>query len=172
MYSIDRIFSRFMPKNPAAATKQMIHGRRRNSFAISIVLVLFSGCAAGGYGRLLTDPQVTQMFETNTVPEDYRYYQTGRTDLPYAIIGIAPHYQLDSAIWESVKPNTNEFSRKVNFVWIPETWDRLEPAQGAWIVDAQGTRVGIWFSAYPRTTVQVKQDRRVVVFSPYIPVRE
>jgi hypothetical protein len=118
------------------------------------------------------DAEVTRMFKTNTVPGNYRYYQTGRTDLPYAIIGIAPHYQLVSDGWDSVEPNTKEFSRKVDFVWLPETWGRLEPAQGAWIVDAQGTRVGIWFSAYPHTTVQVKQDRRVVVFSPYIPVRE
>jgi hypothetical protein len=144
-------------------------GGMRLMGSIFAVLLLITGCAAGGYGRIVTDAEVTRLFTTQTVPEAYRYYQTGRSNLPYAIIGIAPNYRLVSVDWEPVEPNTEEFSRKVAFVWLPGRWDRLESPQGAWIVDAHGARVGIWYSYYPQTSVRVTPDRRVSIFSPFIP---
>lgn len=136
-------------------------------FALLLTSIFMEGCAS--YGQLRRAPDVTQMFRSNTVPEDYRYYTIGRTDLPYAIIGIAPRYHLVTDHWEPVEPNTQTFARRVRGIWIPQIWDRLESGQGAWILDSTGHRIGIWYSMYPHTVIKVEPGHRVEVFSPFTP---
>jgi hypothetical protein len=136
--------------------------------AVFLLIPLFMvGCAAGQYGQLQRDSRVTQMFDNGGVPNSYRYYTIGRSDLPYAIIGIAPAYHLVPDFWEPVVPNTRAFARKVRAIWIPQTWDRFESGQGARILDRQGNQIGIWYSMYPYTVIKVLPDHRVEIFSPY-----
>jgi hypothetical protein len=155
------------------------HSRlKRRNFISSAVFCFFLiplfmvGCAAGQYGQLRMDSHVTQMFDTSSVPETFRFYTIGRTDLPYAIIGIDPDWHLITDFWDPVKPNTPDFARKVRAIWTPETWDRYLSGQGAWILDAQGNKIGIWYSMYPYTTIKVEPGHRVRIFSPWTPSRQ
>ena len=108
------------------------------------------------------------MFEASKVPEQYQYYSIGRSGMPYAIIGIAPSWQLESRFWEAVAPNSFEFAGKVRFIWDPHSWEQFDSGRGAWILDPDGNRIGIWYSMYPHTTVVVaKQRHRVTVYSPH-----
>ena len=133
---------------------------------IAAVLSIAAGCAAGRYGRLYHDAEVTRMFRLNSVPEYYNYYINGRSNLPYAIIGIDPRYRVEGANWEPVAPNTDEFADKVAFVWRPDIWEKWDPAEGAWIKAPDGEKIGIWFSMYPYTTVKMEDGNRVAIFSP------
>jgi hypothetical protein len=148
-------------------------GRRSRSPGILSVFLLIPlfmvGCTAGQYGQLQRDSHVTQMFNSGSVPNSYRFYTIGRSDLPYAIIGIAPDYHLVLDDWDPVEPNTRAFARKVRAIWIPQTWDRLESGQGARILDRQGNQIGIWYSMYPHTVIKVLTDHRVEIFSPFTP---
>ncbi|RJQ70007.1 MAG: hypothetical protein C4519_21370 [Desulfobacteraceae bacterium] len=139
------------------------------ALVVFLTFAVMAGCAAGPYGRLQRDPDVTRMFDTNTVPNGYHYYTTGRTHLPYAIIGIDPRYRFASDDWHAIEPNTQDFAQRVAFIWRPDVWDRLETAKGAWITDSQGNKVGLWYSMYPYTTIIVGPDRRVEVYSPFWP---
>jgi hypothetical protein len=150
---------------------------KRRNFASSAVFCFFLiplfmvGCTAGHYGHLRMDSHVTRMFDTGSVPGSFRYYTIGRNDLPYAIVGITPGYHLIPDFWNPVEPNNPAFASKVRFIWIPdETWDRYENGEGAWILDARGDKIGIWYSAYPHTVIKVLSDHRVVIFSPYTPI--
>ena len=135
-------------------------------------IFMMSGCASGGYGRLYLDTEVTLWFRQNSVPDYYRYYTNGRSDMPYAIIGIDPRYRINTNIWEPVAPNTPNFADKIAFVWRPDIWEQLDPAQGAWIESPGGEKIGIWFSMYPFTTIELQEDNRVVILSPHNPGRE
>lgn len=108
------------------------------------------------------------MFVANSVPSDFKYYTNGRDQMPYAIIGIKPGVSHETQLWQSVEPNTEDFADKVKFIYNPNDWDKLDPAQGAWILDPSGTRVGIWYSRYPRTTVKVTNGI-LYVLSPFHP---
>ncbi|MBI5063135.1 MAG: hypothetical protein HZB87_06655 [Desulfatitalea sp.] len=128
--------------------------------------LLLWGCASGSYGRLTFDREVTRMFTDNAVPADYRYYTSGRSGMPYAIIGIAPEYELVTRWWDPVTPNTKEFESKVDFIWDPYVWYRLYPAQGSWILSPAGEKIGVWYSMYPSTSISVNEQRQVEIYSP------
>ena len=146
---------------------------RLMAFAMAVAVVsLAAGCASKGFGRLYLDAEVTQMFRTNSVPEYYKYYTTGRSNLPYAIIGIDPRYRVEGGLWEPVAPNTDSFASKVRFVWRPDIWEKLDPAEGAWIKSPDGDKIGIWYSMYPYTTVKMEDGNRVAILSPFNPAQE
>jgi hypothetical protein len=44
----------------------------------------------------------------------------------------------------------------------------IEP-RGAWILDQDGNRVGIWYSSRYQTTVKIEKDNYVVVVTPEPP---
>lgn len=87
--------------------------------------------------------------------------------MPYAIIGLAPEYKLITRWWDPVAPNTKEFKTDVDFIWRPDLWYRIDPAQGAWIVDPGGHKIGLWYSMYPSTLITVKGAHQVDIFSPF-----
>ncbi len=143
------------------------HSPRRIAILLSLSgFLLLWGCASGSQGSLAFDREVTRMFTDNAVPADYRYYSSGRSGMPYAIIGVAPEYELLTRWWEPLKPNTMEFESKVDFIWEPDVWYRLNPAQGSWILNPAGEKIGVWYSMYPSTSIRVNEKRQVNIYSP------
>ena len=136
--------------------------------AAALAAVLVCGCAAGQWGRLETDTGITQMFENNRVPKDFRYYVCGRPNMPYAIVGLDPAYTFDMHLWEEVTPNNRDFAHRVDFIWEPRVWDRFDSGRGARILDPGGNPIGIWYSMYPNAAIQIDaQKQRVIVFCPH-----
>lgn len=150
-------------------THEYYYRFRRTALLLFLILVGIAGCAFHRYARFENSAEVTRMFNTNSVPEYFRYYINGREDLPYAIIGIDPRYRLASPFWQPVAPNTKEFEAKVDFIWKPDTWAKYESGQGAWILSPDGEKIGIWYSMYPSTAVKVLADKQIDVDSPYNP---
>ncbi len=128
-------------------------------------MIAFVACS-GHYGRLKHDNEVTRLFRTNTVPEDYSYYYVGRENLPYAIIGIHPDYEHQSKLWHPVEPNSKNFAGMVDTMWQPPWYYEN---RGAYIVDQQGRKIGIWYSPYHSTSIFLKGDGIISVASPYNP---
>lgn len=135
----------------------------------AFLLAIAGGCAAGAYGRLLPDNEVTGMFRSNSVPGNYKYFTDGRSNMPYAIIGMDPDYPFDLKFWEPTTPNTEAFSQKVKSMFHPVILIQPDRASGAWILNSDGKKVGIWYSIYGSTTIQDK-DGTVSVLSPFRPV--
>jgi hypothetical protein len=138
---------------------------------LALVISIVWGCT-GQYGHLRQDNEVTRMFATNSVPENYHYYIDGRSDMPYAIVGIIPEYRLVSRFWEPVEPNTEDFARKVAFIWRPRGLAHYTTGMGSYIHDPQDKKIGIWYSMHSSTTVKFREGNQVEVYSPNFRMRD
>ncbi len=132
--------------------------------AAMLAATVISGCA-GGYGRLHRDPAVTAVFKEGRFQSDYKFYYIGRESLPYAVVGIRDGYEFRSRFWKPIDPGTETFRKMVAH---PYGFQESAP-YGAYILDSDGKRVGIWFSSFDLTTVRVTQDGGVYVHNPYLP---
>lgn len=125
-------------------------------------LILLAGCA-GTYGSIKRDAEVQQAFESNQVPMDYKYYYYGDSE-PYAIFGIEPKYEIDSRAWREATPDTEDFKEMVRWIWEDYGYYKF----GASILDPQGNKVGIYYSAIRETAVKFVNGNQIVVM-PHTP---
>ena len=129
-------------------------------FAIMLLSVLISGCFAN-YGRLKHNDDVTRAFQSNQVEPDYKYYYYGRTNMPYAIVGIDRAYHMQSRVWREVDHDTQQFKEMIFWVWD----DVFVPFRlsGAHITDPGGKKVGIWYSGIWYAAVRFEENNRIVI---------
>ena len=125
-------------------------------------LFLLAGCA-GTYGSLKRDAEVQQAFESNQIPMDYKYYYYGDAE-PYAIFGIEPKYEIDSRVWREATPDTEDFNEMVRWIWEDYGYYKF----GANILDPQGNKVGIYYSAIRETAVKFVNGNQIEVM-PHTP---
>ncbi|UCD81192.1 MAG: hypothetical protein JSW26_07130 [Desulfobacterales bacterium] len=130
-------------------------------FMISLALLI--GCS-GNYGSLKRNQQVQEEFETNRLPMEYRYYYYGYDTYPYVIFGIEPKFEMNSKMWRMTAPDTDEFKAMTGAVWQDYGYYKF----GADILDPNGKKVGIFYSAIPETTVKFVADNQIVVI-PHTP---
>jgi hypothetical protein len=124
---------------------------------VIIMLTLIAGCTAN-YGSLKRDAEVQQAFESNQVPMDYKYYYYGDSE-PYVIFGIEPKYEMDSNMWRDVSPDTAEFKEMTRWIWEDYGYYKF----GADILDPNGIKVGIMYTAISQTSVKFVGDNQIVV---------
>ena len=138
---------------------------RRFSYWTAALVLIFSvvavGCA-GSYGRLQRDPQVTKAFDDNTVNPEYQYYYYGRSNQPYIIVGIDRSYNMESRMWRSVEPNSDQFKEMVYWIWIDVLYG-YQREKGAHILDPQGNRVGLWYSHLWWAAIRFSDDNRIEI---------
>jgi hypothetical protein len=141
---------------------------RVSSPAVLIVLLAFVvGCAgSGNYGRLQRSRDVDQIFRTYRVLPDHLYYFTGPAGRPDAIMGIRNEYTLETTQWTQFSPSGDTLRKAVDSInFYHHTGVHYFP-YGFFIVDPEGSRLGIWYSIWDWTTVIVKDDNRIEVFPP------
>jgi hypothetical protein len=127
------------------------------------VLALTNGCA-GTYGSLKRDAIVQEAFESNQVPQEYKYFYYGFDTRPYVIFGIEPKYELNSKMWREVTPDTPDFKEMTRWIWEDYGYYKF----GADILDPQGKKVGIYYSAIRETAVKFANDNQIMVM-PHTP---
>ncbi len=86
------------------------------ALGVLIVATMVSGCFEN-YGRLKHNDEVTRAFQTYQVEPDYKYYYYGRTNMPYAIVGIDRAYYMQSTVWREVDRDTEQFKKMIFWVW-------------------------------------------------------
>jgi hypothetical protein len=138
---------------------------RRPWFAAAICLSLFfslHACATQNYGTLQSSSEITKKFENNRILSDHLYYFSGLQGVPDAIIGVHPSYSLRSRNWQPV-----DFSSLTLKTWVFRmTAVPLTKPQGAWILDPDGNRIGIWFASQRHTVVRHEPNNRIVIVPP------
>ena len=141
---------------------------RRPWLAAAICLSLYSSlyaCTTPNYGTLQPSSEITKIFENNQVLSDHLYYYSGLQGVPDAIIGVHPNYSLRSGRWRQI-----DFTVLTLKTWVFRmTAVPLIKPQGAWILDPDGNRIGIWFAAQRHTVVRLEPNNRVVVVPPDSP---
>ncbi len=122
-----------------------------------LVYLFIWGCAAQHYAQFKYDDEVTGLFRTSSVPEEYQYYIIGRENLPNAIVGIKPEYALEEQGWRKISPNDEDFQFRVDHIFLPMTWVKFDDGQGAWLMSPDGDVIGIYYSMYPSVTIKIKR---------------
>ena len=118
----------------------------------------------GEYAVIRFDPAAESLFKQNRLPTEYHYYYTGRSQIPYAVMGIDPKYTLNSKFWHKIE-SKNKIGKKINNL-MPITGGHVTYER---ILDSGGNQIGLWFSEYPNTIVRFGSGNELKVFSPYQP---
>ena len=134
---------------------------------VAILMPILTSACGGNYGYLQSSRDITGNFMQKQFNPEYTYYYTGRSAIPYAIVGIKKAYVLDSVFWTPIDNASGELSRLTERLYGSD----FKKPYGAGIFDPTGKRAGIWYSVYASTRVQFGPDNRINVFSPYIPTR-
>jgi hypothetical protein len=147
----------------SAATARLLSGL----FLVSLmsIALVFAGCGSVTYGRLENSPEITQVFKDGKILSNHQYYVSGFQRVPYAIIAIADKYQLRPGRWQPLDMNSSTLNQ---MVYRMDHVYSLIP-RGAWILDPEGHRLGVWFSSQYQTTVQREKNNQVMVASPEPP---
>jgi hypothetical protein len=133
------------------------------AFGVLIASTMLSGCFEN-YGRLRHSNEVTRAFQTDQVEPDYKYYYYGRTNMPYAVVGIDREYQMSSRIWREVDRDTEKFKEMVFWVWDDyRYYNQYNFTKGADILDSDGKKVGIWYSGLWWAAIRFEENKRIVV---------
>lgn len=136
------------------------------SFALGAILLIgLAGCS-GRYGNFKMDKEVLYAFENNTVNTEYKYFSNYQHNVTFAILGIESKYKLESEMWREVEPDTEDFNKMVNALW--EDWGRYK--YGASVLDPDGNKVGIWYSAVFGKAIKFLEDNQIEVLidTPYL----
>ncbi len=142
--------------------------RLATSMLFAAVLSVFTlgACAvSGANGRLLRSPDVTQQFRTYSAVPAYRYYHSGWSNNPYAIVAIDPQYTLRDRLWTLFTPDSATLKKLMDALY--EDYN-LSP-YGAYIVDQQGKRIGLWYSAIQWAVIRVDEETRTIDIIPDTP---
>jgi hypothetical protein len=148
--------------------KDVAAAATRSLFAILILALtalFLAGCIVPSYGRLQSDPEVTRVFEQSQILSNHQYYINGFQRVPYAIIAIDGRYQLRSKRWQPIDIDGTTLNQ---LVYRMEHVYSLNP-RGAWILDPEGNRLGIWYSSTYQTAVRREANNRIIVGAPEPP---
>jgi hypothetical protein len=134
------------------------HQTLRMSTLGILILVLLTGCA-GQYGSYRRDSGVQQSFESNQVPADYKYFYYGRENEPIVIFGIEKKYEMNSTMWKEVNADATEFRDLITRIWGDYGYSKF----GADILDPNGNKVGILYTAIRETTLKFGINNQISV---------
>jgi hypothetical protein len=123
------------------------------------------GLPSFNYGKLKRDRDVNRTFETHKILPDHKYYTSGRSDIPYAIIGIQNIYKLRPGLWQKIK-----LTKPLLRSWVSQM-DNIYgyPPYGSVILDNNGKRIGVWYSSKQWTTVIIEENNEIAVLTPEMP---
>ena len=130
-----------------------------------MLLTALTGCASGKYGTLKPDKQVLNAFQGYQMLQDHKYYYRGVASRPEVIAGINQGYQMKLKMWTAINLESGDFKTLVERVSLQGLGSNVEP-WGMVILDHQGNRIGVWYSAARAATVEVNENRQIINLAP------
>jgi len=117
------------------------------------------------YGKLKRDRDANRTFQTYKVLSTHKYYTSGLSNIPYAIIGVDKKYKLRPGMWREVQLTTPLLRS-----WVSKM-DNIYgyPPYGSIILDDNGQKIGIWYSSKQWTTVIIEEDNEIAILAPEPP---
>lgn len=159
--------------------KKKIPQTNLNWIIICLVLVCYASTASAlefpslkslglpsfKYGKLKRDRDVNHIFQTYRILPGHKYYTSGETNIPYAIIGVQNDYELRPGLWHEIDLTTPLLRS-----WISQM-DNIYgyPPYGSVILDNNGKRIGIWYSSKQWTTVIIEENNEIAILVPEAP---
>ena len=131
----------------------------------AMILFVLSGCAMSNYGKLKSNPEVKQSFETYQALPNHKYYFRGAKSKPTVIVGINENYELNLKLWVEIDPESEDFRILIDRVSLQGMGTTVEP-WGFNILDEAGNYVGVWYSALRYAAVMINENRQIVNLQP------
>jgi len=130
-----------------------------------MIVLALSGCSTSNYGKLESDKEIKQSFESYQVLPNHKYYYRGVSSKPTVIVGINENYELNLTMWLPIDTESDDFRRLINLVSLQGMGATVTP-WGFKIIDHTGSYVGVWYSALRAAVVLVKENRQIVNLQP------
>jgi len=130
------------------------------------VFLLAPATSAGKLGSLKRNPEMEQSFKEGRPPAGYRYYATGRDNLPDAIVGLEPGYRQTAKFWREIDAEAGDV--KQLSTRMTANYKRDAPRAYA-ILSPDGHIIGVYFSSIYFTTVEMGSDNAVKIYKPKPP---
>jgi len=113
-------------------------------------------------GSLKRNLDMEQAFKGGQPPAEYRYYATGRENLPEAIMGLDPDYRQTAKFWREFVPGSEAADKAMQNMkgyrkQEPRAYDILTP---------DGKVVGVYWSTVYHTRVVMGNDNEIKVYKP------
>jgi len=140
-------------------------------FLVAIQSTLI-GCAATATRKssgVSSSQAATDIWHSYQVLPNYKYYYSGSDSRPNYIIGIDDRYHLTSKLWKPVDLTPEKLNNWINYGrprvgYSPSLY-------GADITDANGQRIGLWYSVRDWRllgTASVGENNQVSVTRPAV----
>jgi len=129
---------------------------------LPVLFALITGCMAS-YGKLTSNPDILHQYQTNTLPETFQYYFSGRSNLPDAVVGIDKTYQFQGRFWTKMI-TVDQVYEKIGK--LSTSYPDSNRMQAADILDNKGNRIGMWFSYQHYAPVKINPKTGMVEIYP------
>lgn len=126
------------------------------ALAIGAAVFVISRFSRGRYGSLRSNPAVGEAFEAFSVDVEMQYYISGPDACPNAIMGLNQSWQLRESLWKERAMTSGELKAMVSAM------ADKKPCHGFDVLDHQGQKIGVWFSAIDTSTTITILDSNVV----------
>lgn len=138
---------------------------------VALVLLSANGCTVGNYGVISRNGEVDRMFRSGSLPSEYRYYYNGVKLEPTAILGIRKEYTLRAKYWTEIDLNEKQLKNLRAFfiqslVWYDDRKHGRMEFVGYTLIDKQGKEIGILYSRYDWTVLEIPEKDVVIVHPP------
>ena len=130
-----------------------------------MISIALSGCTMSNYGKLESNREVTQSFETYQILPSHKYYYRGAKSRPSVIVGINENYELNLKLWVQIDPKSQDFRTLIQRASLQGMGNTVQP-WGFRILDNAGNYVGVWYSALRAAAVQINENRQIVNLQP------
>jgi hypothetical protein len=140
-------------------------GRIAGGAAVFIAILSLAGCAHN-YGRLQPSSAVTAVFKADQVLPDHKYYYCGPDGWPDAIIAVNADFTLVSEQWTAFEPSPKRLRNLTDYAQSNFGTDTRHFPYGYKILAPDGRKVGVWYSIWDWTTIEMLSDREVNVYPP------
>lgn len=125
---------------------------------VIIFLSLAAGCSSK-YGSYKRDARIQDAFESGQVPAGYKYFYYGFDNQPYVVFGVEPKYEMNSKMWREISADTTEIQDLARWIWEDYGYYKF----GADILDPNGNKAGILYTAIRETTVKFGENNQIII---------
>ena len=117
------------------------------------------------YGRMQRADEVTSMFLNGEILPNHKYYYAGTPQNPHTLLTLKETYRFTSPRWRAFELDRDKLSG-----WSVTLRNFYASApRGSWIVDAEGNRIGAWYSSAPTSPIKIVAEDEVKIKAPSRP---
>jgi hypothetical protein len=144
---------------------QMKKSRLAGAALVLLMILCLGGCA-GNYGRLQPSSDVTTLFKSHQILPDHKYYFTGPDGWPDAIIAVKSDFELVSNQWTAFAPSPQRLRGLMDYAQTHYGTSARYFPYGYAILSPDGRKVGVWYSIWDWTTIEMRADNEVMIYPP------